>query len=114
MSDEKPTTGSDGSGGGGGATAHGGADAPVVPIDRLADRYRLVNLGFQIKESGEAVMRTGALADTVAGDQRASQLLVIRQAILDMIPIMEDIAVELHEQARLELNSALRGVNTKP
>jgi len=31
-----------------------------------------------------------------------------------MIPIMEDIAVELHEQARLELNSALRGVNTKP
>jgi len=59
-------------------------------------------------------MRTGVLADAVTGDQRASQLLVIRQAILDMIPIMEDIAVELHEQARLELNSALRGVNTKP
>jgi hypothetical protein len=111
MSDEKPT-GSGGMGGdGGSAQSHGDADAtpaPVVPLDRRADRYRLVNLGFQIKQSGEAVMRTGSLANTIAGDQRASQLLIIRQLILDLIPMELDIAAELQEQARLELNSALR------
>ena len=113
MSDEKPT-GRGGTGGdnGGDAQPHGSANgteaAPVVSLDRRADRYRLVNLGFQIKQAGEAVMRTGSLASAIGGDQRASQLLVIRQLILDLIPMEHDIAAELQEQARLELNSALR------
>jgi hypothetical protein len=110
MSDEESTPGNGGAGGDGGDAQSNGTPAPVpvVPIDRRADRYRLVNLGFEIKQSGEAVMRTGSLAHAIAGDQRASQLLVIRQAVLDLIPLMEDIAAELQEQARLELNSSLR------
>jgi hypothetical protein len=108
MSDEKSTAGSGGAGGDGGDAQSNGATAPVVPIDRLADRYRLVNLGFELKEAGEALMRTGRLANAASGDQRASQLLVIRQQILDLIPLIDDIALDLHEQARLELNSSLR------